>query len=154
MLGLFLDQNVAENVCVANEQTGWYQKSATEKTGEQYREQLSIRTPSVRQVVRKLSGGNQQKVVLAKWLHTNPEVLIVNEPTHGVDVGAKAEIYDQLKKLTAAGKSILLLSSDLPELLLLSDRVAVMYNGKMQAIISKVEATEERIAALASGVLE
>jgi ribose transport system ATP-binding protein len=154
VLGLFLDQNVAENVCVANEQTGWYQKSATEKTGEQYREQLSIRTPSVRQVVRKLSGGNQQKVVLAKWLHTNPEVLIVNEPTHGVDVGAKAEIYEELKKLTAAGKSILLLSSDLPELLLLSDRVAVMYNGKMQAILSKEEATEERIAALASGVLE
>lgn len=152
-LGLFLDQSIAENVCVAQERNGWYQKAATEKMGERYRTQLNIRTPSVRQMVRKLSGGNQQKVVLAKWLYTNPDVLIVNEPTHGVDVGAKAELYGQLKKLTAAGKSILLISSDLPELLLLSDRVAVMYNGKINGILAKTEATEERIAALASGVV-
>ncbi len=150
--GLFLDQSVAENISAAQIKSGFYPKAQNEKRSEQYREQLHIRTPSVRQVVRKLSGGNQQKIMLAKWLYTDPEVLIVNEPTHGVDVGAKAEIYEHLKKLTAAGKSILLISSELPELLLLSDRVGIMYNGVMQAVLEKEAATEERVAALASGV--
>ena len=113
---------------------------------------LHIMTPSVQQNVQKLSGGNQQKVVLAKWLYTDPDILIVNEPTHGVDVGAKADIYNHLKEITATGKSILLISSELPELLLLSDRIAVMYNGNIQGFLSHEEATEEKITALASGI--
>ena len=119
---------------------------------EDLKNKLNIRTPTVKQIVQKLSGGNQQKVVLAKWLYIDPDILIVNEPTHGVDVGAKAEIYNELKKLTAHGKSILLISSELTELLLLSDRIAVMYNGNMKGVLQHDEATEERITAMASGM--
>ena len=90
--------------------------------------------------------------MLAKWLHTEPDIFIANEPTHGVDVGAKADIYRHLKEITAAGKSILLISSELPELLLLSDRIAVMYNGHMQGFLGHEEATEEKITAMASGI--
>ena len=102
--------------------------------------------------MRLLSGGNQQKVLLAKWLVREPDILIVNEPTHGVDIGAKAEIYQLLKSLTKQGKSILLISSELPELLHLSDRIAVMHEGKIKEVLEKQDATEEKIAALASGI--
>jgi ribose transport system ATP-binding protein len=102
--------------------------------------------------VSKLSGGNQQKVVIAKWLSLDPDILIVQEPTNGVDVGAKAEIYEILRAMTARGKSILMISSELPELLLLADRIAVMYNGSIKEILHNKEATEDKIAALASGI--
>lgn len=95
--------------------------------------------------MRKLSGGNQQKVVLAKWLYTNPEILIVDEPTHGVDVGAKDEIYNILEKLAAEGKSIIVVSSEMPELLVLADRIAVMSQGRITAILPREEADEETI---------
>lgn len=150
--GLFMEKSVAENVVAAHLQNGWYEERENNDVAESYRQRLGIRTPSVKQPVRKLSGGNQQKVVLAKWLATNPDVLIVNEPTHGVDVGAKAEIYTLLKSLTAEGKSVLLISSDLPELLLLSDRIGVMYNGEWRRTLNKEDATEEKITALASGL--
>jgi ribose transport system ATP-binding protein len=149
---LFLDSTVAENIAATGMQHGWYSQRATESTAATLCRQLDIRTPSVRQPVRKLSGGNQQKVVLAKWLHKAPDVLLVNEPTHGVDVGAKREIYMLFKKLTAAGRSVLLISSDLPELLLLSDRIGVLYRGELRTILEHGEATEERITALASGL--
>jgi ABC-type sugar transport system ATPase subunit len=90
--------------------------------------------------------------VLAKWISTDAAILIVNEPTHGVDVGAKSEIYQILKAMTARGKSIIVISSELPELLYLCDRVGVMFNGIVKAILNREEATEEKIAALASGV--
>jgi ribose transport system ATP-binding protein len=150
--GLFLDNSIAENIASTGLQQGWYNKQETEATAATLRTQLDIRTPSVKQIVRKLSGGNQQKVVLAKWLHTRPGLLIVNEPTHGVDVGAKREIYGLLKKFTGEGNSVLLISSDLTELLLLSDRIGVMYHGELRRILERHEATEEKITALASGL--
>jgi ribose transport system ATP-binding protein len=143
---------VAENIAAAKLQQGLYRESAVATEAERFQQKLHIKTPSVKQVVRQLSGGNQQKVVMAKWLNTAPDLLIFNEPTHGVDVGAKGDIYALLKGLTAEGKSILLISSELPELLLLADRIAVMYNGRIQAILNRDEATEEKIAALASGI--
>jgi ribose transport system ATP-binding protein len=150
--GLFLEKTVAENISVAKLKGGWFNRSKVEAEAVSYQENLRIKTPSVNQVVRQLSGGNQQKVVMAKWLNTAPDVFIFNEPTHGVDVGAKGDIYAILKSLTAEGKSIVLISSELPELLLVADRIAVMYNGAIQAILSRDEATEETLAALASGV--
>ena len=150
--GLFMERSVAENIIVTKLDIGFYNRKDTTIISAIFKNKLAIRTPSVKQVVQKLSGGNQQKVVLAKWLYINPDVLIINEPTHGVDVGAKADLYIQLKQLTAAGKSIILISSELPELLLLSDRIAVMYNGEMQHILQHQEATEEIITSLASGI--
>ncbi len=150
--GLFMNMSVAGNIVSAMLRNGWYSKKNNNGVGEEYKEMLGIRAVSVTQPVIKLSGGNQQKVVLAKWLNTKPELLLINEPTHGVDVGAKADIYRQLKMLTAAGKSILLISSELPELLLLADRIGVMFNGRLQKILSRQEATEEKIASLASGI--
>jgi ribose transport system ATP-binding protein len=150
--GLFLDNTITENIAATDLQEGWYNKQQNEATATTLRTQLDIRTPSVKQIVRKLSGGNQQKVVLAKWLNTKPDLLIINEPTHGVDVGAKREIYGLLKKFTVEGKSVLLISSDLPELLLLSDRIGIMYHGELRRILERHEATEEKITALASGL--
>ncbi|HLA53594.1 MAG TPA: sugar ABC transporter ATP-binding protein [Flavitalea sp.] len=150
--GLFMNLSVAGNIVSATLRTGWYSKKRNNRVGEEYKDMLGIRAVSVTQPVIKLSGGNQQKVVLAKWLNTKPDLLLINEPTHGVDVGAKADIYRQLKLLTAAGKSILLISSELPELLLLADRIGVMFNGRLQQILSRQEATEEKIAAIASGI--
>lgn len=150
--GLFMERSVTENIVSAQLTNGFYDRKRNNLISEDLKTKLNIRTPSVKQIVQKLSGGNQQKVVLAKWLYIDPDVLIVNEPTHGVDVGAKAEIYNELKKLTAQGKSILLISSELPELLLLSDRIAVMYNGNMKGILQHDEATEERITVMASGM--
>jgi ABC-type sugar transport system ATPase subunit len=150
--GLFLDKSIAENIFSAQLKKGFYNAALADDVSMKLCKFFSIRTPSVKQHLRKLSGGNQQKVVLAKWLAQEPDVLIVNEPTHGVDVGSKAEIYQLLKNMTAEGKSILLISSELPELLLLSDRIAVMHEGKIEAILNRDEANEERIAALASGI--
>jgi ribose transport system ATP-binding protein len=151
-LGLFLEKSVTENIASTQLKGGFYHEHFMILTSEKLKRQLDIRTPSIKQLVRKLSGGNQQKIVLAKWLLTDPDILIVNEPTHGIDVGAKAEIYQLFNELTTKGKSILLISSDLPEILLLSDRIAVLYNGHMQGIVARGEATEEKVAALASGL--
>jgi ribose transport system ATP-binding protein len=107
----------------------------------------------VEQRVGLLSGGNQQKVVLAKWLNTSPDLLIVDEPTHGVDVGAKAEIYNLLKNLTELGKGVILISSELPEVLALSDRIAVMHQGRLVRIVPGQEASEESLMQAASGQL-
>jgi ABC-type sugar transport system ATPase subunit len=93
---------------------------------------------------------NQQKVMLARWLLTNPDLLIVDEPTHGIDVGSKAEIYDLARQLAHEGKGILLISSELPELLSLSDRILVIRNGRLTGEFSRAEATEEQIMALAT----
>ena len=97
-----------------------------------------------------LSGGNQQKVILARWLHSHPRLLIADEPTHGVDVGAKAEIYELLRKLAAQGVGIVLISSELPELLLLCDRVGVMRTGQLAGVLERPDCTEERIMELAT----
>ncbi len=112
-------------------------------------EQLNVRTPSTEQVVANLSGGNQQKVVLARWLARRPRVLILDEPTRGVDVGAKAEIYHVINDLAGEGVAIVVISSELPEILALADRVLVMQAGRITGELSRREATEERILALA-----
>ena len=112
-------------------------------------EQLRVRTPSIDQEVGKLSGGNQQKVVLARWLAAKPKVLILDEPTRGIDVGAKAEIYHLIDDLANDGLGIMLISSELPEILGLSDRIYVMQNGRITGELSGAEATEEAVLGLA-----
>ncbi len=113
--------------------------------------QLEVKTPSLSQEVGKLSGGNQQKVVLARWLAAGPRLLILDEPTRAVDVGAKAEIYRLIDRLASDGMAIMMISSEMPELLALSDRIVVMRDGSLSAPIEKLHATEEAIVALALG---
>jgi len=115
----------------------------------EYVARLRVRTPSIEQEARKLSGGNQQKMVLARWLARRPKVLILDEPTRGIDVGAKAEIYDIIAELARAGMAILVVSSELPEVLGLADRIVVMQNGRVTGELDRSEASEEAILALA-----
>jgi ABC-type sugar transport system ATPase subunit len=112
-------------------------------------ESMRLRAPSLEVEVNALSGGNQQKVALGKWLLTEPQVLLLDEPTRGIDVGAKAEIYDLMNRLTAEGKGILLITSELPELLAMSDRIVVLHRGRVTAELSREEATQERVMAAA-----
>jgi L-arabinose transport system ATP-binding protein len=112
-------------------------------------DRLDVRTPSLEQEVGKLSGGNQQKVVLARWLAAQPKLLILDEPTRGIDVGAKAEIYKLIDQLANSGLAIMFISSELPEILGLSDRIYVMQNGHITGELSGEEATEEKILKLA-----
>jgi ABC-type sugar transport system ATPase subunit len=151
--GLFLDFDVSENIASTHLTKPIYSKRRSIERAAKYIDVLSIRTPGHKTKLRNLSGGNQQKVVLAKWLSNDPSVLIVNEPTHGIDVGAKAEIYRLLGELTATGKSVILVSGDLPELLRLCNRIAVMYQGRILRIMNREEATEENITTLASGII-
>ncbi len=111
----------------------------------EYRDALSIKTPSVKQLVVNLSGGNQQKVVLSKWLFANPDVLILDEPTRGIDVGAKYEIYTIINRLAAEGKAIIMISSELPEVLGIADRIYVMAAGRIAAEMPAAEASQESI---------
>jgi ABC-type sugar transport system ATPase subunit len=113
--------------------------------------ELRIRTPSLEQAVLHLSGGNQQKVVLAKWLACGVDILILDEPTRGIDVGAKQEIYQLMNRLAAQGVGIVLISSELPEIVALSDRVLVMRAGRVAAELDRAEATQARILACAVG---
>jgi ABC-type sugar transport system ATPase subunit len=122
---------------------------------QKYVDKLNIRTPSLEQRVLNLSGGNQQKVVLAKWLASDPKVLILDEPTRGIDVGAKAEVYAIMNDLVQQGIGIIMISSEMPEILAISDRILVMYEGRIMGELTRAEATQERIMTLASGqVLE
>jgi ABC-type sugar transport system ATPase subunit len=116
--------------------------------------EVNVRAPSIGAAVRRLSGGNQQKVVVGKWLLRGAEVLLLDEPTRGVDVGAKAEIYRIIATLAERGKAILLVSSELPEILGMSDRILVMRGGRIVGQFSRSEATEERLLAAAAGVVE
>ena len=115
------------------------------QVAEEYREKLKTKCPTVEQNVGNLSGGNQQKVLLAKWMFANPDVLILDEPTRGIDVGAKYEIYCIINDLVAAGKSVIMISSELPEVLGMSDRIYVMNEGKMVGEMAGAEASQERI---------
>jgi ABC-type sugar transport system ATPase subunit len=113
---------------------------------------LRVKTPNADIAAQNLSGGNQQKLVIGKWLAANPRVLILDEPTRGVDVGAKAEIYKLIRQVAQTGMAILLISSDLPEVLLLSDRILVMRTGEIAGELSRAEATQEKALALAMPV--
>ena len=114
---------------------------------EEYREKLKTKTPSVRDAVATLSGGNQQKVLLAKWMFAEPDVLIMDEPTRGIDVGAKYEIYCIINDLAASGKSVIMISSELPEVLAMSDRIYIMNAAKIVGEMKASEATQENIMA-------
>src|SRR5262245_60949711 len=116
-----------------------------------YTRRLGIKTPSIFAPVATLSGGNQQKVALSRWLVTKPSLLILDEPTQGIDVGAKAEVHELMTELAAQGVAILMISSELPEILGMSDRIAVMCGGTIVATLDRDQATQENILALALG---
>ncbi len=120
------------------------------KVAEKYRKSLNIKTPSIEQKVSSLSGGNQQKVALGKWLFVDPNILILDEPTRGIDVGAKYEIYTIMNELVVKGLSVIMISSELPEVLGMSDRVYVMAEGKMTGELKIEEATQENIMEMAT----
>ena len=115
---------------------------------EDYRKQLRTKTPSVNEGVIKLSGGNQQKVVLSKWLFTDPDLLILDEPTRGIDVGAKYEIYGIIQRLADQGKGVIVISSELPELLGISDRIYTIFEGAITAVVDKADASQESLMRL------
>ncbi|WP_322817146.1 sugar ABC transporter ATP-binding protein [Chloroflexus sp.] len=155
-LGLSLPMSIAANITLPTlrrylNPLGLLRQADEIATAEVYRQRLAIRTPSVAVEVGKLSGGNQQKVMLSKWLNTRPRLLILDEPTRGIDVGAKAEVHQIIDDLAAEGIAIILISSDLPEVLAMSDRVLVMREGRQMAIFSRQEATQERVLAAAMG---
>jgi rhamnose transport system ATP-binding protein len=130
---------------------GLIDRKAENAMAEGYREQLTIRSPDVLTDVGKLSGGNQQKVMLAKWLETKPRLLIFDEPTRGVDVGAKAEVHNIIRDLAKQGVAIIVISSDLPEVMALADRILVMREGRQMGIFSIADSTQENIIAMATG---
>uniref|UniRef100_UPI0039838B76 ATP-binding cassette domain-containing protein n=1 Tax=Lapillicoccus sp. TaxID=1909287 RepID=UPI0039838B76 len=113
-----------------------------------YRKSFNIKAPSVTSGVGKLSGGNQQKVVLSKWMYTDPQLLILDEPTRGIDVGAKFEIYGIIQKLAEEGKGVILVSSELPELLGLSDRIYTIFEGAITGVVAKADADQESLMRL------
>jgi putative multiple sugar transport system ATP-binding protein len=151
-LGLILDEPISRNITLANllgvSKRGVLNHQREQQVAEEYRRAMNIRTPNVAQRVVNLSGGNQQKVVLSKWLFTDPQVLILDEPTRGIDVGAKFEIYGIMNELAAQGRGVVMISSEMPELLGMCDRIYVMNEGKIVGELSKAEADQERIMGL------
>lgn len=155
-LGLSLSQSVTANVTLATlerytKRFGLLDRPKERRDAESLRERLGIRTSSLSTPVSQLSGGNQQKTMLAKWLNAQPKVLILDEPTRGIDVGAKADVHRFVDELARSGIAIILISSDLPEVIAMSDRVAVMREGRLMGIYSGEDATQERIMATAVG---
>jgi ABC-type sugar transport system ATPase subunit len=147
--GLVLSMSVEENASLASlerAERGWFLDPARERelVG-RLTDRLRVKTPSLRQLVRYLSGGNQQKVVLAKWLATNPRVLLLDEPTRGIDINAKKEIYALIDELARAGLAVVMVSSEMPEILAMADRIVVMSEGRKTAEFLRTEATEESV---------
>jgi rhamnose transport system ATP-binding protein len=153
--GVIADLDVAANTGLASlarlAPRGWLRPQAERALADEYVRRFGIRTASVRAAVGTLSGGNQQKVALARWLATSPSVLMLDEPTQGVDVGAKAEIHALIRELAAGGLAVLMISSDLPEILRLSHRVLVMRRGRVAGALRREEASSDRVMALAVG---
>ncbi len=147
--GLILIDTIARNSTLARLEKvcrrGIINVNMENQVAEEYREKLRVKTPSIQQMVNNLSGGNQQKVLLSKWMFADPDVLILDEPTRGIDVGAKYEIYGIMNDLVAKGKSVVMISSELPELLGMCDRIYVMNEGEMVAEMSAADATQEKI---------
>jgi len=121
------------------------------KDSEDQREKLRIKTPSLSQLIKNLSGGNQQKALISRWLLTVPDVLMIDEPTRGIDVGAKSEIHRLMSMLAQEGKAIIMVSSELPEVLGMSDRILVMHEGRISGELSREEANQESVMHLATG---
>jgi rhamnose transport system ATP-binding protein len=156
LLGLVMPLSIAANVSLPSlrrflSRGGWVRRAAERATAETFRRRLNIRAASVDVPAASLSGGNQQKVVISKWLETTPKVLILDEPTRGIDVGAKVEVHQLIDELAAGGMAIILISSDLPEVLAMSDRILIMREGRQMAILDHREATQERVLAAAMG---
>jgi ribose transport system ATP-binding protein len=153
--GLFLGMAVRQNITISAldkvSRLGFVNFGEAGRLAQDYVSRLDIRTPSLRQKVRNLSGGNQQKVVLAKWLSLNPKVLILDEPTRGIDVGAKAEIHALMSQLAKQGVGIIMISSELPEILGISDRIVVMHEGRVAAEFQRDEASQDEIMLYATG---
>jgi rhamnose transport system ATP-binding protein len=155
-LGLTMPMSIVTNISLPMLRRyltglGLIKQSAEYATAEEYRHRLSIRTPSVKLAVENLSGGNQQKVMLSKWLNTQPKLFILDEPTRGIDVGAKAEVHHMINDLAAQGLGVILISSDLPEVLAMSDRILVMREGKQMGVFEQEQATQENIMTAAMG---
>jgi putative multiple sugar transport system ATP-binding protein len=151
-LGLILEEPIQRNISMANlsavAKHGLLIEAKETQVAEGYRQSMNIRTPSVFQKVMNLSGGNQQKVVLSKWLFTQPDVLILDEPTRGIDVGAKFEIYGLINALSEQGKGVVMISSEMPELLGMCDRIHVMNEGAFVGTLDAAEASQERIMSM------
>ena len=145
--GLIIEMSVRDNISLASieraERWGFLNNRLEKRLAGDYIDRLKIKTPSVSQNVGNLSGGNQQKVVIAKWLATKPSVILLDEPTRGIDVNAKNEIYKLISELATAGLGIIMVSSELPEILAISDRIIVLSEGRRIGSFSPSEATEE-----------
>ena len=155
--GLALGMQVKDNITMAfldqvSSRSGRIRKEMERSVSERFVRDLSIKTPSISQIVKNLSGGNQQKVVIAKWLFRNANVLIFDEPTRGIDVGAKYAIYELMDQLAAKGAGIIMISSELPEILGMSDRVMVMCQGRIAGVMDREEASQEKILHYAAGL--
>ncbi len=152
--GLFLMLSVLENMQIASVadycRGGFVRQDALREASEGMRRALQVKTPDMDTMIENLSGGNQQKVLIARWLMTGPRILILDEPTRGIDVGAKSEIHRLMSELVEKGLSIIMVSSELPEILGMSDRVVVMQEGRVAGILARHEATQERIMELAA----
>lgn len=155
-LGLVLGQSILKNISLANMDRfsgfGTINKHAELNASERMAKDLSVKAPTLHALVSSLSGGNQQKVVIGKWLMSEPTLLILDEPTRGIDVGAKYEIYKLMNKLAADGVAIIMVSSELPEILGMSDRILVMHEGRVGGIVDRDKATQEKLMALATGM--
>ncbi|HTN98244.1 MAG TPA: ATP-binding cassette domain-containing protein, partial [Nordella sp.] len=153
--GLLLDVSISQNISLpdlASYAKAWMVNPGREDTNaERQKRRLNIRAPTVETVVGALSGGNQQKVVLAKWLSMKPEVIIFDEPTRGVDVGAKQEIYELMRDLSDTGVAILMISSDMEEVIGVSDRIAVMHEGRISGLLERSRFSEDNVLRLAVG---
>jgi rhamnose transport system ATP-binding protein len=153
--GVVLEMPIAANATLARlnaiSPRGLVDFAAERSLARDYVQRLRVKTPSIYTEAGALSGGNQQKVALARWLAVEPTVLILDEPTQGVDVGSKSEIHELMGELAAEGMAILMISSELPEILGMSDRIAVMHGGAVAGLLPRAEATQERILALALG---
>ena len=152
--GLLLDKSVAENSVLSSLddyiKAGWINDGKIEKDAIRENAKLKTKTPSIRQLTRNLSGGNQQKVIIARWLLRNSDIFIFDEPTRGIDIGAKSEMYTLMEELASQGKSVIMISSELAEIQRLSDRVVVMCEGKITGELDIKDATQEKIMAYAT----
>ncbi|TIW30652.1 MAG: sugar ABC transporter ATP-binding protein, partial [Mesorhizobium sp.] len=155
LTGILLDLSIAQNISLPNlpahAKRSLVSTSAEVATAEKQKSNLGIKAPSVATRTGTLSGGNQQKVVLAKWLAMNPKVMILDEPTRGIDIGAKAEIYGLMRALADAGVAVLMISSDMEEVIGVSDRIAVMHEGRISGILDKDHFSQENVLLLAVG---
>ncbi len=154
--GIFPMLSVKDNTVIANinkyvKKSGLLDHKLIKADCEEYKKAIRVKTPNIDQLIQNLSGGNQQKVLVARWLLTDPDILILDEPTRGIDVGAKAEIHSLISDLAGQGKSIIMISSELPEVLGMSDRVMIMFEGRMTGIVDRKDANQEVIMKYATG---